>query len=286
VTQESDNKPSPFQMYKAPEWPTIAAAVSVAAVLFFTGYTFMLHTEIQRVQTELSDLKTELLRSQMQQPSVMGSNPQLGYAPGTSRYDRIENGIRHDIEIAQAIPQPDDASVPLADVKPEMTRVSGVGEITSISAMVAPAAGSSSTAQTPIDAATADAGRTALSGGAARPASAVEEQAAPVRQPELGGIVEEPLPQAPSLVQGQVLWTNPDQQRVMISCGANNGLQPGRRFTIWRGTKYLGEVRVSKVFQTMCACDITTPSPLGMRKGDRAQSVDAERSMRGVLLGG
>jgi len=290
VTNNDENKTtSPFQGYAMPERATIAAYVSVASLIFFACYMFSLHTDIRRLQDDLSALKTELLRSRMQMP--VSEPAQLGYNSGATVHERIQNGLRHEIDMAQAMPST--SYSPNADVKTGMTGVTGVGEL---SAMMpasdtheSPAEPVAAEPEQPVGAApvsTPSSASLALSGsGTTNTELMASQQTAPV-QPEATGIVEEPLPQAESLVQGQVLWTNPDQQRVMISCGANSGLQPGRRFTIWRGAKYLGEVRISKVFQTMSACDITTPSPLGMRKGDQAKSVDASRTMRGVLLGG
>lgn len=73
----------------------------------------------------------------------------------------------------------------------------------------------------------------------------------------------------------KILASNEAQRRVMLSVGASSGIQPGKRFTVWRGGKYVGDIRVIRVFSNMSACEIVTPTKYGMRVGDLARAAEA-----------
>lgn len=75
----------------------------------------------------------------------------------------------------------------------------------------------------------------------------------------------------PAALSAQLLATNPDQRRIIISVGSSNGVQKGQRFAVHRGGKWVGDVTTSRVFADMAMCDIVTPTPLGMRVGDIAK---------------
>ena len=59
-----------YQLYKAPDRTTIAAYISVVLIVFFAAYTFMLQTELQTVRKDVADLKTVLLKYQLEQSNL------------------------------------------------------------------------------------------------------------------------------------------------------------------------------------------------------------------------
>ncbi len=70
---------------------------------------------------------------------------------------------------------------------------------------------------------------------------------------------------------GEVLSCNIDRKLVMLSLGATRGLEAGKRFTIWRGKQYVGEIRVKRVFSIHSQCEVVTLTPMGIRVGDVAK---------------
>lgn len=301
-----------YQLYKAPDRTTIAAYISVVLIVFFAAYTFMLQTELQTVRKDVADLKTVLLKYQLEQSNLRTQaawrEPSAPMGDENPMIMPMRAAVENERRRAAKLPDEEMMSPPAAvvsiPVAPKDTQVAPAAQAgqaslagqPELSVQTEPAAALASLPSPALEAINASPEPSvSLKPAHVEPVAATSPLSEPVRHaaalaapapaPELA-IVDEPLPQPESRVQGQVLWTNPDQQRVMISCGANDGLQPGKRFTVWRGTTYLGEVRVAKVFQTMSACDISTPSPLGIRVGDITRSVDGTHGARSTVLGG
>lgn len=104
------------------------------------------------------------------------------------------------------------------------------------------------------------------------PVKAVSEDAV-VSKPAVAQKIETSVPAGDSVsLAGEILTYNPDTRKAYLSIGsANGGLQPGSRFTVWRGDKYVTDLRVLKVFSVTSTCEIQGPTPIGIRPGDIAK---------------
>lgn len=58
-------------------------------------------------------------------------------------------------------------------------------------------------------------------------------------------------PEAP--IDGKVLAVSREVNLVMVSVGADDGVQKGYHFTVYRGSLYIGQVVVEDVFKDMCS---------------------------------
>jgi hypothetical protein len=59
-------------------------------------------------------------------------------------------------------------------------------------------------------------------------------------------------------VEGKVLAVRPDVNLVMLSVGDDDGVKPGYTFTVYRSDRYVGKVKVEKVFSDMSSAKILT----------------------------
>ena len=53
--------------------------------------------------------------------------------------------------------------------------------------------------------------------------------------------------------------------------GSRATSKPGSRFSVWRGDKYVTDIRVDKVFSVTSTCEVEGPTPIGLRSGDIAK---------------
>lgn len=86
-------------------------------------------------------------------------------------------------------------------------------------------------------------------------------------------IVYEAEPRPVEPIHAKVLAVRPDVNIVMLSVGTDDKVQAGYRFTVYRGSQYVGRVEVEKVFADMCSARILseyTKEPL--REGDDAST--------------
>ncbi len=69
--------------------------------------------------------------------------------------------------------------------------------------------------------------------------------------------------------KGRILVVDRETEFVICSFGANQGVKPGDVLSVYRGDKYLGDVKVSRVQDEMCAADFIPPfSSHEVRKND------------------
>ena len=83
-------------------------------------------------------------------------------------------------------------------------------------------------------------------------------------------VIQVDVPSIPS----RVLAVDKDVNLVMLSVGRNDGVKKGYQFSIYRGDKYVGKVRVEKVYDDMCAGVILPQykSDLNIQEGDDANT--------------
>lgn len=71
--------------------------------------------------------------------------------------------------------------------------------------------------------------------------------------------------------QGKVLVINKDYNFVVINLGSKDGVEIGEVFSIYRNNKYIGEVKVEKVHDSMSAAGFLSTEIKGkIREGDKA----------------
>ena len=73
----------------------------------------------------------------------------------------------------------------------------------------------------------------------------------------------------PNGVRGKILSVDKDAEFVVCSLGLKQGIKAQDMLSVYRGEEYLGDVKVSRVQQDMCAADIVPPfSSRKVRKND------------------
>lgn len=83
---------------------------------------------------------------------------------------------------------------------------------------------------------------------------------------------------AVSGLRAKVVATYSRKHRVLLSLGATNGLERGKRFLVSRGGRVVAQIRVAQVFQYMSMCEIIGGVARdGVRVGDVAQAVTADQ---------
>lgn len=66
------------------------------------------------------------------------------------------------------------------------------------------------------------------------------------------------IPGPPSPIHCRVVSVSKDQGKVVLSAGSEQGVEPGYRFTIYRGELYVGRAEVDEVFNGTCSCRVLT----------------------------
>ncbi|MFA5356604.1 MAG: hypothetical protein WC301_04295 [Candidatus Omnitrophota bacterium] len=75
--------------------------------------------------------------------------------------------------------------------------------------------------------------------------------------------------------EGKVLVVNKEYDFIVVNLGSRNGVKPGDIFAIYRGNKYLGDIKVAKTHDSMSAADFLTPAiKNSVREGDRIVQKD------------
>jgi len=74
-----------------------------------------------------------------------------------------------------------------------------------------------------------------------------------------------------SLLEGKVLVVNKDYNFVVINLGSKDGVNAGDVFVLYHNNKYIGDIKVEKIHESMSAADFTSASIKGaVSEGDRA----------------
>lgn len=84
---------------------------------------------------------------------------------------------------------------------------------------------------------------------------------------------------SPALMNGQILATSPEQMRVILSLGKSRGVKEGQRFDVYRADKWVGDIRVTKTYEEMAACEIVS-TPRGLRMGDLVKVADETKNSK------
>jgi len=268
----------PRPLYSTPSLPALAAYVSTAMVLFFAGYNLRVARDVESLRREVDGLRRTVARAEedrglaaLPARSVVDPEPRVAPAP-LAPAPRIEVAVPRPaapaprVEAAARPAAPTAAPVTPA-VPADISLARAPGPDTA--AMLAPEAAAEPAPAKPV----------ALPVAAPRPpeapvapeAKATEPDAAPAAAPKAEVPGSAVAAEAGPSVSGQVLATNPEQMRVILSLGASSGVEAGKRFNLYRGNAWVGDIRVSKVYSDMCMAEIITPTSRGIRVGDVAK---------------
>ena len=89
---------------------------------------------------------------------------------------------------------------------------------------------------------------------------------------ELGTIVVGPETSSVSgQLEGKILVVNKDYNFVVINLGSKDGVNAGDAFALYHNNKYIGDIKVEKIHESMSAADFTSASIKDVvSEGDRA----------------
>ena len=73
------------------------------------------------------------------------------------------------------------------------------------------------------------------------------------------GFLGQSGPSGQPAIEAKVLAVKPEVGLIMLSVGENNGVKPGYRFMISKGSDFKGTVQVDKVYADMCSAKIVLP---------------------------
>lgn len=76
---------------------------------------------------------------------------------------------------------------------------------------------------------------------------------------EEGGSLEGQWQPTPGALEGQVLVVNKEYNFVVINLGTKNGVNINNLFGVYSQGQYIGDVKVEKVHESMCAANFITP---------------------------
>jgi len=75
--------------------------------------------------------------------------------------------------------------------------------------------------------------------------------------------------QPPKILEGKVLVVNKDYDFVVVNLGGKDGVRAGQIFSVYHGTKYLGDVKVEKVHDSMAAANFSVSLKEKISEGDK-----------------
>lgn len=249
-----------YGIYRKPTASVIAAWLGVAAAIFFGAYSVKVKDRLQKaltgaqeVREEADQLKLTMLRQQGEIQS-----------------------LRSELESVRAVVQPAAAKTTDSPAVRENPAPVTITPIASAPATIA-AAPVPVVAKAPVPpVAAVTPAKVELSAQPVMPAAVIRAEenvslpGAALRTAD-GTASKAELAEAARLA-GEILTFNPDTRKVYLSLGsANGGLQPGNRFSVWRGEKYVTDIRVVKVFSVTSTCEVDGPTPIGIRAGDIAR---------------
>lgn len=89
-----------------------------------------------------------------------------------------------------------------------------------------------------------------------KPAKVKPEKKKPEAKKQVPAAKEEKVPSGPT---GSVLVVNKDYDFLVISLGSKEGVATGDTFSVFHGNKYLGDVKVEKIHDSMSAAGFLSP---------------------------
>lgn len=103
------------------------------------------------------------------------------------------------------------------------------------------------------------------------PKPATAKPAAPEPGVQLGKIVVNPEPGAGATAErGKIITIDTDAEFLIVALGAKDGVKGDSVLSVFRGDKYLGDVKATRVLEDMCAVDFVAPlTSKGVTKDDR-----------------
>lgn len=242
-----------YGIFRKPGGSAIFAWLAVAAAIFGGAYSVKMserlntaNLEIRAACEERDSLKLELARQEgsLQSMRLELERARASVSELTERLGALS--ARTAQPVMQVAP-----TVPAAPVE------------------VKPVAAGGSVQETPV-AAVPDVNNQAMPRALAVPELATTAAAVSVA----GGEGNAALAEAVRL-SGEILTYNPDTRKAYLSLGsANAGLEPGKRFSVWRGDKYVTDIRVTRVFSITSTCEVEGATPIGIRSGDIAKLAD------------
>ncbi|MCX7935798.1 MAG: hypothetical protein N3A66_11145 [Planctomycetota bacterium] len=263
--------PEDNRLYSTPSFPAIVAYLSAAVVIFFAGYNLYLERELANLRRDVQRLREEMAQAQTAAALAAAENITAA-VPALAPPPRAEAARPPAVEKVPSAPSRLEAPPPAPPRLPVEARAP---ERAPENTAAAPASGDIALARAPgpdTEAMLRPAEQPIAAPPAARPAgerSSPSPAAAPA-PPRPAATENSPAAEVAS--GAQVLATNPEQMRVIIGVGVNQGIAPGRRFHAYRGSAWVGDVRVVKTFADMSMCEIITPTSRGMRVGDIAKA--------------
>jgi len=257
VEQEKREMTQQFDLYKSPSMTALATYVCVAVVIFFAGFNVIAYHDMEELKTEVKNLRTQVdaakvdaavtqaIGSRVQSAQPAAFQPMLPAAPQPVPF------------IAPAVPVAEKETDAPVRIETAVAPAKEAKEDLSLS--VGPAAGTMlvSAATTSVKTETAN----------LLPAPEVNPSPAKDKPRTEDNAIE--------IISGQILATNPDQMRVMLSLGATSGIEEGKRFVVYRAKRWVGEIRVAKVYSDMSMCEIISTTQ-GIRVDDVAKGISAD----------
>ncbi len=243
-----------YGIYRKPTGSIIAAWLGIAAAIFFGAYAFKMKDRLQQAQDNLHNAREEVNQMKLQMVSQLGELQALK-AELQAHAPAIGAGSPTTPAATPALPALAPAAVLASQAEPAVPVAPAVAE--------------------PAKAAT-------VRETAPLPAQTAGKAPAPAPEIPAGGRTELPSLPAESgekaalndatKLSGEILNYNPDTRKAIISLGsATSGLQPGSRFSVWRGDKYVTDIRVVTVYSVTSTCEVEGPTPIGVRTGDIAR---------------
>ena len=276
------------RLYAPPTLPALTAYVSVAVVLFFAGLYLGMLSEVNDIKADMQQLHEEnvalrqdlKLMSRLSIPRPERPAPELGgvnaaaapAAPVSLTAPELRRPATQ-----PAVTRPKRQPRPKREVALSPRSEGGPLAAGDIALSRAPNRAQQkpipSPAKTPVKRSRDVLPRPAAPSPKPTRAPKAIEKTAPVVKAPPAAPAQAPLDAVgPS---GEILATNPDQRRVIISVGRATGVEQGRRFNVYRDGVWAADIRVAQVFSDMSMCDIVTPTSRGIRLGDLVKVAQA-----------
>lgn len=241
-----------YGIYRKPTGSVIAAWLGIAAAIFFGAYAFKMKDRLQEAHNSALAAHEEAEQMKLQMISQMGEMQALKVEILALKENRTALSRANSQHKAQGniaiMPVASVTSVPTVRIEAEPESKRNIVATKTPEPAKAPAM-PSNMLQLPQDSAT------------------VLSATAPSVEESNKTAVEEA-----AKLSAEIVSYNPDTRKAYISLGsANGGLQPGSRFSVWRGDKYVTDIRVVKVFSVTSTCEVEGPTPIGVRSGDIAK---------------
>lgn len=262
-----------YGIYRKPTGSVIAAWLGIAAAIFFGAYAFKMKDRLQQAQDHLQNAREEANQMKLQMVGQMG---ELQALRREVQYLKESGGLT---PAGASTQETSGTAITTAPLAPVTSAASGSGKpsvpnLRTEAGFKAEALPSNPSRPTgPALSPSRVTGETAEAGtkpaGGQKEATAQPTKSEPIQLPPSEDKISA---NDPTRLSGEILTYNPDTRKATLSLGsATSGLQPGSRFSVWRGDKYVTDIRVVDVFSVTSTCEVEGPTPIGVRAGDIAK---------------